>query len=90
MGALAAAHLRRGGVAEVVVLNRSAERARRLADNVRRTGTPARSAPLCALPGELAAADVLVACTGAIGTVVPTEAGGGRGHRPERASARGL
>ena len=43
MGALAAAHLRRGGVAEVVVLNRSRERARRLADNVRGTGT--RPAP---------------------------------------------
>ena len=42
-GALAAAHLRRGGVTEVVVLNRSRERARRLADNVRGTGT--RPAP---------------------------------------------
>src|SRR6187401_721968 len=74
MGALAAAHLRRGGVAEVVVLNRSRERARRLAHNVRRTGTPARTAPLSALPDELAVADVLVTCTGALGTVVPTEA----------------
>jgi glutamyl-tRNA reductase len=73
MGALAAAHLRRGGVAEVVVLNRSRERARRLADNVRRTGTPARTAPLSAVPDELAATDVLVTCTGALGTVVPTE-----------------
>jgi glutamyl-tRNA reductase len=73
-GALAAAHLRRGGVAEVVVLNRSRERARRLADNVRRTGTRARTAPLSALPDELAVADVLVTCTGALGTVVPTEA----------------
>ena len=86
MGALAAAHLRRGGVTEVVVLNRSAERGRRLADNVLRTDTPARSAPLCALPGELAAADVLVACTGAIDTVVPRDlvAGAitGRGGRP--------
>ena len=86
MGALAAAHLRRGGVAEVVVLNRSRERARRLADNVRRTGTPARTAPLSALPDELAVADVLVTCTGALGTVVPTEvvaaAVTGRSGRP--------
>jgi glutamyl-tRNA reductase len=86
MGALVAAHLRRGGVAEVVVLNRSRERARQLADNVRRTGTPARTAPLSALPDELAVADVLVSCTGAIGTVVPTEvvarAVSGRGGRP--------
>ena len=86
MGALAAAHLRRGGVAEVVVLNRSRERARRLADNVRTTGTPARTASLSALPDELAAADVLVTCTGALGTVVPTEvvaaAVTGRSGRP--------
>jgi glutamyl-tRNA reductase len=74
MGALAAAHLRRGGAAEVVVLNRSAERARRLAENVRRTGTPARPVSLAALPDELAAADVLVACTGATGTVVARDA----------------
>jgi glutamyl-tRNA reductase len=86
MGALAAAHLRRGGVAEVVVLNRSAERGRRLADSVRRTGTPARSAPLSALSGELAAADVFVACTGAIDTVLPLDLVAGavavRGGRP--------
>jgi glutamyl-tRNA reductase len=86
MGALAAAHLRRGGAAEVVVLNRSPERAQRLADNVRRTGTPARALPLSALPGELAAADVLVACTGAIGTVVARDAvaaaAAGRAGRP--------
>ena len=44
MGALAAAHLRRAGAAEIVVLNRSAERAERLAENTRRTGTPARAA----------------------------------------------
>jgi glutamyl-tRNA reductase len=86
MGALAAAHLRRAGAAEVVVLNRSWERARRLADNVRRTGTPARTAPLSALPDELVVADVLVTCTGAVGTVVPTElmaaAVTGRSGRP--------
>jgi glutamyl-tRNA reductase len=74
MGALAAAQLRRAGAAEVVVLNRSAERAQRLADNTRHTGTPARSAPLEALVDELAAADLAVVCTGAVGTVVSREA----------------
>ncbi len=74
MGALAAAHLRRAGAAEIVVLNRSADRALRLVENIRRTGTPARSAPLDALVDELAAADVAVVCTGAIGTVVSREA----------------
>jgi glutamyl-tRNA reductase len=74
MGALAAAHLRRAGAAEIVVLNRSAERAQRLVENTRRTGTRARSAPLDDLADELAAADLVVACTGAVGTVVSREA----------------
>ena len=73
MGALAAAHLRRAGAAEIVVLNRSAERAQRLVHNTRRTGIAARSAPLEALADELATADLLVACTGAVGTVVARE-----------------
>ena len=42
-------------------------------DNTRRTGTAARSAPLEALADELATADLLVACTGAVGTVVARE-----------------
>jgi glutamyl-tRNA reductase len=86
MGALAAAHLRRAGAAEVVVLNRSAERAQRLAENTRRAGAAARSAPLDALPDELAAADLLLVCTGAVGTVVSLEtvaaAAVARGGRP--------
>ncbi|OLS98937.1 glutamyl-tRNA reductase [Pseudonocardia sp. CNS-004] len=74
MGALAAAHLRRAGVAEIAVLNRSAERAERLAENTRAQGTPARAAGLDALVSELAAADLMVACTGAVGTIVELDA----------------
>jgi glutamyl-tRNA reductase len=70
MGALAAAHLRRSGAAEIVVLNRSPERAQRLAQNITVQGTPARPGELEALAAELAAADVMVACTGAVGIVV--------------------
>jgi glutamyl-tRNA reductase len=70
MGALAAAHLRRAGAAEIVVLNRSPERAARLAENTEAQGTPARAGGLDALAGELATADLLIACTGAVGTVV--------------------
>jgi len=70
MGALAAAHLRRAGVAEIAVLNRSLDRAERLAENTRAQGTPARAAGLEALAHELAEADLMVACTGAVGTVV--------------------
>jgi glutamyl-tRNA reductase len=70
MGGLAAAHLRRWGVAEVVVLNRTVERAARLAEITTAAGTPARAAGLDALDRELAVADVAVVCTGAIGTLV--------------------
>jgi glutamyl-tRNA reductase len=73
MGALTAAHLRRADAQEIVVLNRSAERAQRLVENTRRTGTPARHAPLEALADELTTADLLVASTGAVGTVVARE-----------------
>ena len=73
MGALTAAHLRRAGAQEIVVLNRSADRAQRLVENTRRTGTPARHAPLEALADELTTADLLVASTGAVGTVVARE-----------------
>ena len=72
MGALAAAHLRRAGAAEIVVLNRSVERGERLVEKVLEQGTPARFAPLDDLAGELRDADLLLACTGAIGHVVGT------------------
>jgi glutamyl-tRNA reductase len=70
MGALAAAHLRRAGAAEIVVLNRTLERAQRLAQNITVQGTPARAGALDTLAAELAVSDVMVACTGAVGTVV--------------------
>jgi glutamyl-tRNA reductase len=70
MGGLAAAHLRRAGAAEIVVVNRSPERAERLVGNVLAQGGVARAARAGELVDELAIADVLVACTGAIGTVV--------------------
>lgn len=70
MGGLAAAHLRRAGAAEIVVVNRTPERSARLADITVAAGTPARAAGLDALADELGAADVLVACTGAVGVVV--------------------
>ena len=59
--------------AEVVVLNRSAERAQRLAENTAAHRHPGPLRPLEALAAELAAADLLVACTGAVGTVVARE-----------------
>lgn len=73
MGALAAAHLRRAGAAEITVLNRSLDRAERLAERSVEAGLPARAGLLAELPTALAEADLLVACTGAIGTVVEVE-----------------
>lgn len=74
MGALAAAHLRRAGASEIVVLNRSAAPGARLAEKVLEQGTAARSGPLADLSEEVAGADLLLACTGAIGTVVGVDA----------------
>ncbi|TFV82946.1 glutamyl-tRNA reductase, partial [Blastococcus sp. CT_GayMR16] len=80
MGALAATTLARRGAA-VVISSRTEVSAHRLAGSV-----GGRSAPLADLPTELAAADVLVTCTGATGLVVGTDvvaaAIAGRGGRP--------
>jgi glutamyl-tRNA reductase len=67
MGALAATTLARRG-AVVTVSSRTIASAQRLADNV-----GGRAADLADLPAELAAADVLVTCTGASGIVVGTD-----------------
>jgi glutamyl-tRNA reductase len=64
MGALAATTLTRRG-ASVVVSSRTEAHAARLADSI-----GGRAAALADLPAELAAADVLVTCTGATGLVV--------------------
>ncbi|RVU16465.1 glutamyl-tRNA reductase [Streptomyces antnestii] len=76
MSSLAAATLARAGVAEVVVANRTLERAERLAQILSEpggTGVTARAVPMDAVGGELTRADVVVSCTGATGLVL-TEA----------------
>ncbi|AZM89668.1 glutamyl-tRNA reductase [Streptomyces sp. W1SF4] len=72
MSSLAAATLARVGVAEVVVANRTAERAERLAEILVASGTgvAARAVPMSAVAGELARVDVVVSCTGATGLVL--------------------
>jgi glutamyl-tRNA reductase len=67
MGALAATTLARRE-ADVVVSSRTEASATRLA-----TSIGGRAAPLADLPAELAAADVLVTCTGATGIVIGTD-----------------
>lgn len=74
MGGLSVAHLRRLGVDDLVLANRSPANAERLAGTQRAEGVTARAVGLDALAAELAVADVVVACTGAIGTVVELDA----------------
>jgi len=68
MAGLAVATVVRRDAGEVVVVNRSPERGRRLADEY-----DARWAPLADLAAEVAEADVVVACTGATGVLLDRE-----------------
>jgi glutamyl-tRNA reductase len=70
MGSLAAAQLRRAEAGSLVVANRTRERAARLAGALSADGLPARAVELDQLATELARADVLVTCTGAVGTLL--------------------
>ncbi|MEU6664815.1 glutamyl-tRNA reductase [Streptomyces sp. NPDC046727] len=77
MSSLAAATLARAGVAEIVVANRTFERAERLAQILMEAddaAVTARAVPMDAVPGELTRADVVVSCTGATGLVLTAEA----------------
>jgi glutamyl-tRNA reductase len=70
MAALAAAHLRRSGIAEITVANRTPTTAGRLAAAVAAQGTPARAVELDEVAAEMTAADIVITCTGARGVVV--------------------
>ncbi|MFE2050451.1 glutamyl-tRNA reductase [Streptomyces sp. NPDC059459] len=77
MSSLAAATLARAGVAEIVVANRTFERAERLARILTEgddTDVLARAVPMDAVPDELTRADVAVSCTGATGLVLTADA----------------
>jgi glutamyl-tRNA reductase len=76
MGALAATTLARRGAA-VTVSSRTPASAARLAESI-----GGRQADLDRLAEEIAVADVLVTCTGAIGTVIGTDVVGDRAGRP--------
>lgn len=85
MSSLAAATLARAGVAEIVIANRTYDRAERLATLLTEqygqrlnerggTGVLARAVPMESVPVELIRADVAVSCTGATGLVLTAEA----------------
>ncbi len=73
MGGLAAATLRRAGIGEIVVANRTEAKGARMAELQREQGTSARAVGLDALADEIGAADVVVSCTGAMGTVIQSD-----------------
>ncbi len=81
MGALAGATLRRAGAGTIIVANRTADNAKRLAENLDGTGVG-----LDGLDAALRVADVVVSSTGATGIVVAREvvarAMAARGGRP--------
>lgn len=82
LGGLAAAQLRRAGVAQIVVANRTHHSAARLAALCEAEGTPAHAVGLESVSAVLPAVDVVICCTGASHVMLSveqiTEA---RGHR---------
>ncbi|WP_058047588.1 glutamyl-tRNA reductase [Streptomyces roseifaciens] len=94
MSSLAAATLARAGVAHVAVANRTLARAERLAEILTEPGAraaagfTASAVEMAAVPKELALADVVVSCTGAMGVVLTAEAiRAALASRPEAAGA---
>jgi glutamyl-tRNA reductase len=73
MGNLAAAQLRRAGVAEIVLANRTEASAQRLTALCHAEGTPARTVHMGGVPEVLTTADLVICCTGAAGTVLGVE-----------------
>jgi glutamyl-tRNA reductase len=77
MGALSGATLRRRGVTDIVVANRSPERAARLA-----VALEGRAASLADLASEIGSADLVISSTGSTGLIVEAELIGSRADRP--------
>ncbi|MCY0945092.1 glutamyl-tRNA reductase [Streptomyces antarcticus] len=75
MSSLAAATLARVGVREIVVANRTVDRAERLAEILVASGTGVRASavPMWSVPQELTRVDVVVSCTGATGLVLTAD-----------------
>jgi glutamyl-tRNA reductase len=72
MGGLSAAALRRAGIGEIVIANRTEQTGARLAELQVEQGTSARAVGMDDLAAQIADADVVVSCTGATGTVIDT------------------
>jgi glutamyl-tRNA reductase len=81
LGSLAAAHLRGAGVAEIVLGNRTLEKAQRLAALGERDGIATRVISLDAVRTAIPAVDLLICCTAATRSLITTE-DLGDGRRP--------
>jgi glutamyl-tRNA reductase len=77
MSSLAATELRARGVGSLTVVNRTLAHAERLASQV-----DGRALPLSGLGEAIAAADLIVSCTGSVGTVIDAAALSDRRGRP--------
>ena len=84
LGALVTAQLRRAGVAEIVLANRTPGSAQRLAALCQAEGTPARVVGLDGLTAALPTVDLVVCCTGAPGAVLGIEHVTGAGSNRRR------
>jgi glutamyl-tRNA reductase len=79
MASLAVATLGKAGVGDLVVVNRTPAKAARLAEQY-----SGRHAPMTTLTTELATADIVVSCTGAVGLVLTAaDLAAARSGRPE-------
>lgn len=82
MGALTASQLRKSGIGEITVANRTEAKAARIAAASVEQGVPARAVPMSGIAAAVAAADVVVCCTGAQAAVFTTEHVPARAGRP--------
>lgn len=73
LGSLATAQLRRAGIAEIVLANRTPGSAQRLAALCRAEGTPTRVISLDGVTATLPMVDLVVCCTGAADAVLGVE-----------------
>ena len=79
-----AATAARSGAASIAVANRTRAHAERVAESVGTTATTVSG--LADLPAALAAADVVISCTGATGQVITLRHGGRPRSRPGQAA----
>ncbi|GHH21580.1 glutamyl-tRNA reductase [Amycolatopsis oliviviridis] len=82
MGALTASHLRKSGIGEITIANRTEARAARLAAASVEQGVPAKAVQMSGIAAAVAEADVVVCCTGAQAAVFTAEHVPARAGRP--------